>query len=108
VTSNLENGYTVYVNTDGDLRYGSNASIARVADGSVSIGSEEYGARVYGSTAMSTGSDFGLTTSTRAVQTSATFANNDRVGLIYKISIDANTPAGSYSQTITYTVTTNF
>jgi len=107
VTSNLENGYTVYVHTDGELRYGTNASIARVTDGSVTIGSEEYGAHVYGTTATSTGSDFGLTTSARAIQTSKTFADNDRIGLIYKISISTNTPAGSYSQIVTYTITSN-
>lgn len=107
VITNLADGYTVYVNTDGDLRYGSGASIARVSDGTVSLGSEEYGARVYGTTATSTGSDFGLATSTRAIQTSATFANDDRIGLVYKIAITASTPAGSYSQFVFYTITPN-
>jgi hypothetical protein len=107
VVTNLVNGYTVYVNTDGELRYGANAAIAQVTDGTVTLGTEEYGARVYGTTATSTGSDFGLATSTRPIQTSETFADDDRIGLIYKIAITGSTPAGSYSQSVFYTITPN-
>ncbi|MFH1078140.1 MAG: hypothetical protein V1745_02560 [Patescibacteria group bacterium] len=107
VTTNLENGYTVYVNSDGDLRYGTGATIANVLDGTVSLGSEEYGARVYGIMATSTGSDFGFATTTRPVQESTTFADDERIGLIYKISITSDTPAGDYGQVIYYTLTPN-
>ncbi|MCI0479447.1 hypothetical protein L0Y59_02785 [Candidatus Uhrbacteria bacterium] len=108
VLSNVENGYTVYVHVDGGLRYGTNATIAGVADGTVSVGSEEYGARVFGTTATSTGSDFAFTTSTRPIQLSTTYADDERVGLVYKISITPSTPAGNYAQLVTYTLTPNF
>lgn len=105
--SNAENGYTIYVNTDGDLRVTTSTVIANVSDGSVTVGSEEYGGRVYGSTATSTGSDFAFATSTREIQTSTTYANDDRIGLIYKASITGSTGSGNYTQKIFYTVTAN-
>ncbi len=108
VTTNAENGYTLYVNTDGDLQNASSSTIASVSDGSVTVGSEEYGARVFGTTATSTGSDFALSTSTLEIQESTTFADDDRIVLVYKASIDAGTAAGNYTQTVTYTVTANF
>ncbi|MBU1349102.1 hypothetical protein KJ781_03465 [Patescibacteria group bacterium] len=107
VSTNLENGYTVSVQSDGDLRYGVGASIANVSDGSVSLGSEEYGARVYGTMATSTGSDLAFSTTTRPVQESTTFADDERIGLIYKVTITSDTPAGDYAQSVYYTFTPN-
>lgn len=106
--SNAENGYTLYVNTNGGLVTAGSATIAPVTDGEVTTGSEEYGARVFGTTATSTGSDFELSTSTRAIQESTTFADDDRIVLVYKISISSFTAAGAYSQNVFYTVTPNF
>lgn len=108
VISNLENGYTVYVSDDGNLRINASTYISNVTDGSVTAGSDEYGARVFGTTATSTGSDFAFSTSTRAIQATSTFANDDRIGLVYKAAISATTAAGSYSQAVYYTLTGNF
>lgn len=108
VLSDVQNGYTVYVSSDGNLRTGA-TSITNVSDGAVTLGSEEYGARVFGTKATGTGSDFAFSsTTTRAIQTSATFSNDNRIGLIYKASITGSTTAGSYSQLVTYTLTANF
>ncbi len=107
VISNVPTGYTVYVNTDGNLRSGG-SFIANVGDGAVSASSEEYGASTLGATATSTGSDFALATSTRAIQQSASFADGDRVGLIYKAAISHTTAATNYSQQVYYTITANF
>jgi len=107
IISNAQNGYTMYVNTDGSLRTATSV-IGAVTDGTVTVGSEEYGGQVFGTTATSTGSDFGLSTSTRAIQQSTTFANDDRIVLVYKISVGSFTGAGSYSQEVYYTVTANF
>lgn len=110
VTTNASSGYTVYVTSDGKLRASVSTFIADVADGAVTIGSEEYGGRVSGSfaTVTSTSADFAITTSTFAIQTATTTAMNQRVGLVYKASIGNGTPAGSYSQEVFYTVTANF
>ncbi len=109
VISNLSNGYTVYVSSDGFLRVDSSTKITDVADGTVTAGSNEYGARVFGSTATSTGSDFAFSTSSRAIQTAtSTYANDSRVGLVYKAAISGSATAGSYSQAVYYTLTGNY
>lgn len=109
VRSNASNGYTVYVNDDGNLRYTSSTYILDVSDGTVTIGSEEYGGRVFGSMATGTGSDFAFTTTTRVIQSSSSTAVfEERVGLVYKASISPITPAGSYSHIVTYTITPNY
>lgn len=108
VTSNGESGYTVYVNSDGELRISTSTYIYPVADGAVTIGFQEYGARVVGTTATGTASDFPFTTTNREIQKSTTFANDDRAALIYKAAITAVTTAGIYSQRVYYTVTANF
>jgi hypothetical protein len=108
VFSNLENGYTVYISDDGNLRVDSSTYILNVADGSVTAGSDEYGGRVFGTNATSTGSDFAFSTSSRAIQATSTYANDDRIGLVYKASISGTTAAGSYSHAVYYTLTGNF
>lgn len=108
VISNVTGGYTVYINADGYLRVSSTVFILGVADGAVTIGSEEYGGRVFGTYASGTGSDFAITTSTRAIQQSSTFANDDRVAVVYKASIGPTTAAGNYTQLVYYTLTPNY
>jgi len=96
------------VQTDDYLRASPSAHINNVSDGSVTLGSEEYGAQVYGYTATSTGFDFAATSTLRDIQISTTTADNDRIGMLYKISITPVTPAGAYTQTIRYLLTANF
>jgi hypothetical protein len=109
ISTTAVDGYTVYVYSDGELRSGS-ASINDVGDGAVTIGVEEYGGRVSGtsSTPFASSADFALTTSTVAIQESSGPAVFERVGLIYKASIDGSTPAGSYGQLVYYIATANF
>ena len=45
VLSNIENGYTIYVLDDGNLRIDATTYMGNVADGTVTAGSNEYGAR---------------------------------------------------------------
>ncbi len=108
VTSNAQNGYTVDVSDDGDFRDGSN-SITNVTDGSVTIGSEEYGASVIGDQAVGAGTDFGFSTSVHTIQSSASSTSgNEGVALVYKASVTVSTPAGNYGQTVFYTLTANY
>lgn len=108
VISNVSAGYTVFINADGNLRVSNSTFILGVTDGSVTVGSEEYGGAVFGTYASGTGSDFAIATSTRPIQQSATFANDDRVAVVYKASIGPGTPSGNYSQLVYYTITPNF
>ncbi|GMU25104.1 MAG: hypothetical protein AMXMBFR16_00090 [Candidatus Uhrbacteria bacterium] len=107
IATNAQNGYTVTVGTDGDLRSGS-STIRNVADGTVTAGNEEYGGEVVGSSATGTGMDFALTTSTRDIQLGSAHASDERTGLIYKLSIDVSTPTGNFSHNVQYRLTANF
>lgn len=107
VVTSAANGYNVSIQASSTFSNGS-TSITDVADGSVSSGAEEYGGEFVGSTATSTGADFSFVTSTRTVQQKASEASNDRIGVIYKLSISQITPGGNYSQTLLYRLTANF
>jgi hypothetical protein len=108
VSTNAANGYTLQIQSDGYLESGPTARINDVSDGEVTAGENEYGGRVYGETATSTGSDFPITTTLLDIQKSTTTAMADRVSMIYKASIDITVPAGSYQQTVRYLLTPNF
>lgn len=109
IVSNLENGYTVSVQVDGNLRYATGTFITNVSDGAVSAGSEEYGGESVGSLATGTGQDFSFSsTSTRNVQTSVNAGDHDRSSVLYKLSISAGTASGNYGQTIFYRLTSNY
>lgn len=108
VSTNAQNGYTLRIQTDGYLRTGPIVHISDVADGAVSAGSEEYGARTYGMTATSTGLDFAVSSTLRDIQISSTTAANDRIGMIYKAAINSGTPTGNYTQVVRYLLTANF
>lgn len=109
ISSNAQNGYRVSVHDDGYLRYATSTFISPVSDGTVTIGSEEYGAAVFGATASSTGSDFGFSSTTaRIIQENATETLLDRVVLVYKAAIASATAAGNYSHVVYYEVTANF
>lgn len=107
ISSNAANGYSLQIQSDGYLTNGTE-SIVDVSDGAVSTDAEEYGARVYGYRATSTGSDFALTTALREIQIATSTAVNDRLGMIYKINISPATPAGNYQQTVRYLLAPNF
>lgn len=103
-------GYSVYMYAGSTLRTSAGAVIANVADGAVSLGSEEYGVSVTGTSAVGSGSDFAIPTSQLAIQSraGATPVTPDRMGIIYKVAITAGTTAGSYSQNVFYTLTANY
>lgn len=109
VLTSVPSGYSVYIQPNQNLMSATYVMSA-VTDGSVSVGSEEYGAETVGATAVGAGSDLGVTTTQRTVQTSATDSGSiaDRIGMIYKLSIDGSTPSGTYTQTVFYTLTANF
>lgn len=110
VTAENENGYVVQVLEDGNLRDGVSA-ITDVADGSVSVGSSEYGARSSDSSiATSTfdTQDSPLTASGQAVATSDTAAVNERTFLTLKAAVDGAAAAGAYGQVLTFIASGNF
>lgn len=110
VTADSNNGYSVQVREDGNLRSGAD-DVNDVADGAVTVNSEEYGARSSDTTIAS--SDFdtedeAFTTSLQAVGTRSDIAFKDRDFLIMKVSVSNSTQNGSYSQILTFVATGNY
>lgn len=111
ITAATENGYSVQLFDDGNLRTGSN-DIDDVADAAVTAGAEEYGARSSDTTiATSTfdSQDTAITTTPQAIGTSPTTALADRGFVTLKVSVDdAATADGTYGQTLTFIATGNY
>ncbi len=110
VTVDNENGYVVQVVEDGEFRSGSD-DIDDVADGTVTNGSEEYGARssdttIAGSTFDT--ADTGITSSFQNIATESTFAFNSRNFLTLKTSISSSSNAGSYAHSVSVIASGNF
>jgi hypothetical protein len=110
VKTNIPTGYSVYVEANQDLQNGLGHVMTPVTDGSVTAGSEEYGAEVTGPTAVSAGTDLSVTTTQHIIQSSGTASGaiSDKVGMIFKLAINGATVAGTYTQTVYYSLTANY
>lgn len=110
VASTVSTGYSVYISANQLFQNASAQVMTSVTDGTVSTGSEEYGAEVTGATAFGSGTDTAVSTTQRVIQTSAAASGGvtDKVAMIYKLSILSSTNAGSYSQNVYYTLTPNY
>ncbi|MEI6511465.1 MAG: hypothetical protein WCO25_05525 [Candidatus Uhrbacteria bacterium] len=110
VSTSAQAGYVVQVLSDGDFRNGAD-TINSIVDGSVTVGSEEYGARSSDTTlATSTfdTADSAFTTSFQTVADAVTSISDDRNFLVAKAAIDALTVEGAYAQTLTLIVSGNY
>jgi len=110
VSADVDNGYSVQIMEDGDLRDGAN-NIDDVADGSVTAGSEEYGASSSdGSIASSTfdTQDSAITQNFQEIATEGDNIFESRNFITLKAAIDSSTPDGNYGQTLTVIVSGNY
>lgn len=110
VTAAAETGYTIQAASDGLLRSGSD-NIDNVADGSVTAGVEEYGARssdtsVSGSTFDT--ADTGFTTTFQPVVDVSSAAFEQRTFLTLKASMASSTTNATYSQVLNLVLSPNF
>lgn len=109
IATNAQNGYTVTVQGMTPFQTSSSHAMTDVADGVVSLQSEEYGAEDMGTNAFASGTDLAIpTASQRTIQSSASGGSGQRVGLLYKASVTPVTQTGQYSQTVIYRLTANF
>ena len=110
VFSTVTNGYSVYIQANQELQNAAADIMTSVTDGGVSLASEEYGSENVGSFAVSANTDLGVTTTQRVVQTSGTYTGGvpDRIAMLYKLAVTASTNAGTYTQTVLYTLTANY
>lgn len=101
-------GYTLYAQSAAPLASSSH-TFTSVADGSVTLGAEEYGVRTYG-TRASLSVDTALSTTPVSVQTSSavTAVTGDRTAFVYRLALGPTTPAGTYSQSVFFTLTANY
>lgn len=110
VTADLDSGYSVQVLTSGGLSNGTQ-SITGVADGAVTTGSEEYGARS-SDTSIATSTfdtqDTALTTSFQDIATETEAKYDNRHFLTLKAAAATTTTSGNYSQSITLIASGNF
>lgn len=110
VSVDVPAGYTVSVFDDGDLRNGS-TTISDVVDGTVSVGSSEYGARSSDASLASSTfdtQDTALTTSPQAVVTTSNPTFDDRAFLTLKAAISASQASGSYAHQVSLVVSANY
>jgi hypothetical protein len=110
VSAANDNGYVVQMFEDGDLRSGSN-TIDDVADGSVTMGATEYGARSSDVSLASTTFDTvdsAITTTYQDVVTESSASFTSRNFVTIKASIAAGATDGSYSQTLSFIASGNF
>lgn len=109
-TADVDNGYTIQALYDGKLRSGAN-DVNDVTDGSVTAGSEEYGARSSDtSVANSTFDtvDTAFTTSFQPVVEVGSNSFNSRSFVTLKAAMATSTPNAIYGNVLNFVVSGNF
>jgi hypothetical protein len=104
VSTNSPTGYSISLTEDGDFRSGTDV-IDDVSDGEVTAGSEEYGFVTSGADALIS-SDTAVSNGV-AIASYGSPATSRETATTFKASVTANTPVGSYSHIVTFTVTAN-
>jgi len=110
VSTSAPDGYAVQIVADGDFRDGAE-TVDPIADGLVSIGSEEYGARSSDSDIDSStfdSEDSALSMSFQPIADNDAAVTSDRNFLVTKAAISSTTVAGSYAQTLTLIVSGHY
>jgi hypothetical protein len=119
VTTSLTYGYQATVLEDGELRDGANNIDNAGLDDDVDAGAEEYGLatsrtgqQIVNWDGACNGSNpeaaSEITTSPQTVASATTDVTSHQTTLCYSASISPTTPAGVYSQTLTYVATGTF
>ncbi len=112
VHSNNDAGVRVQIAADGPLRTATGEGIADVKDGMVTAGEEEYGITVehvqnIGVNAQFVAADVPVPYDQTDISVSDAPVQSASFDIVYKASIDGETPAGAYYQTVYFTVSQN-
>lgn len=108
VTAPTPSGYTLYGQATGPLA-SSGHTMTPVADGVVTAGTEEYGMITFGSKASLVSETAPSAVSVNIQHsTVSTGPEGDRTAFLYKFAISTATPAGSYGQSLYFTLTPNY
>ena len=100
ITSNSDSGYTLSVGAVNGAMHGT------VADGAVSTGSNEYGVAISGTDQVF--STDAAVAAGLVLASASSPATNRQTTVTFKAAASSNSTAGSYSQTVTLTVSANF
>ncbi len=110
VTIDNDSGYVIQLLQNGALTQAAD-TIDAVSDGSVTAGTEEYGARSNDSSLSNSTfdtQDTAITTTAQEVVSRTTFAFDDRSFVTFKIGASSGTSSVSYSQILTIVSSGNF
>jgi hypothetical protein len=105
ISTDSSTGYSLTFDEDGDLRNGG-ATIDDVLDGSVTVGSEEYGLRTIGGGGTSPFADVAIVDGLEVASSLGT-VSGEETGIQFLATISGATLAGSYSHVITATLSAN-
>jgi len=108
--ADISDGYSVYILEDQDLLSGSD-TIPDVSDGTVTAGTNEYGARASDTSLIGSTFDTQDSPITGTLQEVASRTDNSlkaRDFLTLKVGIDATQPNGTYSQNLTFVFVGNY
>ncbi|MFA6130770.1 MAG: hypothetical protein WC730_00685 [Patescibacteria group bacterium] len=101
-----DHGYSVYVTEDGELRdAGALYTIPDVADGTVSTGASEYGARSSDTTLSASTfdtADTGITLSPQQVSSRSAMSFSSRDFLTLKVGVETAQASANYSQSLSF------
>ena len=106
VSTESTNGYTVTIQEDGNLRDGANEMTDATSGQVITAGTEAYGI-------VPSGADAAITTTTPITGTATTLASRAsaaegrETSLDFQLAIATTTAIGTYSQTLTFTITVN-
>ncbi|MAG12120.1 MAG: hypothetical protein CMI52_04950 [Parcubacteria group bacterium] len=107
VTSDAMSGYTIRASEDQPLSDGA-ATIDAVADGEVTIGSEEYGLGTAGTSGQYNSSDVGISSALTIIASASDPVTSESTAVYFKAAISGSTTAGSYSHIVTFSTVSNF
>lgn len=110
VDSDVPSGYSVYLRENQDLTTGAE-TIDDVADGAVTLGSEEYGARSGDATLSDSTfdtADTAITTSLQQVGSQSVATLKARNFVTLKAAASTSTVNGAYTQTLTFVYVGNY
>ncbi len=112
VTSDVPSGYSMFVLEDGELRAPAGTPvISDVTDGSVSLGSTEYGAKSSDTTLASSTfdtEDSAFTTSLQQIASRSAVSFKSRDFLTLKSAVDSGIQSNSYSHSLTFIFVGNY
>lgn len=108
VATNGWQGYVVTIRGEAGLKDANGYTIAGVADGTVTAGSEEYGISTSGRDGQLNSTDEAITTIPKTVASYSSYTDTVPTVVTFKVAVTDMTEAGNYSQSLAFVATGRF